>query len=294
MFRTTCSDCILKGATRRRLLSVAACLWLSLIVGSVQGATVLLQTDFQSLTTGASVNAADLNGATTGGTWFLNPTRGATYTVEEENANPGPAGDKAIVLDDTTTSGMQNVGDIQFGSVSLTSAADFSTQPVIVNFRTATRRTQTGKGLRYTFLNDNTAVATLDWEEGNDSDVVTLTGIDTDSGTSNFEFLNSWIFDGVPGGVRDVSLTFSGTTLDLEFIDLDLDGGGSPSSASLSVSLGSSVIDQIQFDSIGDSVNGARGIFLDDIAIIQVPEPGTLMMGLLGSLGLIVLTRRKQ
>ncbi len=239
-------------------------------------ATPLLTTNFASL--GAvTVDAADLTGVTTGGTWTLNTTRGATYATQVNGAAPGPVGSTAVVLDDTNGG---NAGVISFATLTLDSAVDFSTDAVTWSFPTATRRTGANKGLRYEFLTGVTSVATLNWDEGGG---LTLTGSNSDTGSSAFQFLNDWINSNDPRGVREMAFTFFDDTLDVTITDPglvgNLQGPNNPlQSASLSVSLGSSIIDRLVVYSTGSENAGAKGVFLGEITVIQVPEPGVTML----------------
>jgi hypothetical protein len=246
-----------------------ATMTLALSIATAPAATSLLSTNLQSLSTGA-VTAANLTSVTTGGTWALNTGRsGTAYTIDGTT-------DRAFLADDSDVTG--NDGTQVFATVTLNTVADFSTDAVTWDFRTATRRTGAGKGLRYEFLNNTTVVATLDWFDGGS---VTLTGTGMDTSTETFSFLSTW-GDGTSTAIKDFSAVFSSTGLALNFED-DV----------LSVALGSTSIDRMIVSSISNGGFAAerRGVFLDEISVTQVPEPSAAV---LGSLGLLYLLRRRR
>lgn len=231
-------------------------------VSSANAAITLMETDFDLLPSGA-VTTANLNTATTNGTWALNTGRGATYT------RSGAANDYALLADDAD-GGNANV--ISFATITLAAVADFTTDAVTWSFNTATRRTGVNKGLRYEFLSGATSVATLDWVEGGG---LTLTGTGPDgTGNSAFAFLFAW--NETDAAARSLSATFAGTNLNLNFED-----------QSLSVALGSSTIDRLVISSTGSENAGAKGVFLDDMLVTQVPEPSSALLAGIGALFLL-------
>ncbi|MCU0780260.1 MAG: hypothetical protein MUF04_04055, partial [Akkermansiaceae bacterium] len=98
----------------------AGCLLASFSAGS---AATLLSTNLQGVALGA-VTTASLNAVTTGGTWGFNTGGNRTQTIVEDTVG-ATVGDKALLFDDADTTG--NGGTINFGSVSLTTAAVFTT-----------------------------------------------------------------------------------------------------------------------------------------------------------------------
>lgn len=233
-------------------------------------ATTVFSTDFASLTDG-SVTNTDLNGASTGGTWYLNPNRGASYEIQDSS------GDKALMLDDPDSTG--NGGTIQFAGITLDSTIDLTVDDGVWDFRTAVRRAGTDKALRYQFYDatGNTVAATIDWYNGNN----VILNFGEDSGTAGFTFLNPW--DAASGSVRDVSVSFSGGTVGVSFGGATLAG---------TVQNGVTDIGRLKIYSISSSVQ-ARGLFLDDVTVTTtaVPEPAVALLGA-GLLGLGLRRRR--
>lgn len=242
-----------------------------LLAAATAPAATVFSTDFDSLPDGSVTNAV-LNTATTGGIWYLNPNRGASYEIQDSS------GDKALLLDDPDNTG--NNGVIQFAGITLGTTIDLTTDAVTWDFRAATRRTGTDKGLRFEFYATGgvTVAATIDWF--NDGSVSLNAG--EDSGSSAFTFLNPW--NAASSSVRDVSVTFSGSAVSVDF-------GGE----SLVGTVQNSVTDIQRFRvySIGSS-GQARGLFLDDITATTtaVPEPSVAVVATV-LLGMGVLRRRR-
>lgn len=202
-------------------------------------------TDFDSLTTG-TITSADLNTVSTGGTWFFNSSRGASHEAQDSG------GDKAVLMDDPDGSG--NDGNILFAGVTLDSSVDLTQKQVTWNFRVATRRTGNNKGLRFTIVDTatNQPAVQLDWYH-NSSTVSLNSG--EDSGTSSFAFLNPW--DTASSNVKDVTISITGNGVTVDFDGLKLFGNVQNASTSIS---------NLRVWSI-DSAVGARGVFLDDMAL---------------------------
>jgi len=244
-----------------------------LICQSVQAAPVLT-TDFASLANGTVTNL-DLNGVTTGGSWVLNQARVANFEIQDSG------GDKALLLDDPDSTG--NSGTVQFAAVLLSSAVNLSTDSVTWDFRTAARRTGTDKGLRYQFFsaNGNDVAATLDWY---DTGFVSLNfGEDTvNTANTAFTFLNPW--NPSSASVRDVSVQFDGTAVNVSF-------GGE----SLVGTVQNSVtgIGRVRIYSIS-AASSARGLFLDDVTVTTAPIPEPSSLALLGLGSLLAFKRRRR
>lgn len=259
--------------TSKRIAAATAITATLLVTQFAQAGTVL-STDFASLSNGTVVNA-DLNGVTTGGTWVLNQARVANFEIQDSG------GDKALLLDDPDSTG--NSGTVQFAAVLLSSAVNLSTDSVTWDFRTAARRTGTDKGLRYQFFsaNGNDVAATLDWYN---SGFVSLNfGEDTvNTANTAFTFLNPW--DPNAASVRDVSVQFDGTAVNVSFGGESLAG---------TVQNGVTGIGRVRIYSIA-AASSARGLFLDDVTVTTapVPEPGSIALLGLGSL--LAFTRRRR
>ena len=209
----------------------------------------ILTADLDAVATG-TVDAAALNAATTGGTWFLNTARsGSSYTIQDSS------GDKALLLDDSDTAGNNDVQ--QFAGVNITTAPDLANGDVTWSFRTATSRTGDNKALRYEFGLGNTVAATIDWYN---SGFVGLnlgeSGINGGTATA-FTFLNPW--NPASAAVRDVSVTFSGTTVSVNFNGVTLTG---------TIQNGLTKIGRLRIYSIASAFD-RRGLFLDDITVTQ-------------------------
>lgn len=246
-----------------------ACLLLNV---SAASAATVLSTNFAAHATGAAT-AATLNAVTTGGTWTLITGRGATYEIQDSS------GDKALLLDDPDTTG--NNGVIQFAGIGLGSTIDLTTSDVTWDFSTAARRTGANKGLRFEFGTGATVAATIDWYS--DGLVTLNTSEDSaNDATTAFTFLGSW--NAASTAIRDLSVTFSGTTVSATF-------GGATLEGTIQNSL--TTIGRLRIYSIGSDV-AAKGLFLDDISVTAtpVPEPSAaLLAALAGCLGI---TRRRR
>lgn len=209
-------------------------------------AAPVVTADFDAVATGP-VDGAALTAATTGGTWSLNTTRGATYEIQDS------AGDKALLLDDPDLTGNNNA--IQFAGLFLSDSHPLADGDMTWTFRTAARRTGTNKGLRFEFLDlsGNSVAATVDWYSGG---AVNLNGVGG-GGTSDFTFLHPW--NPTSPAVRDVSVTFSGTTVSLTFGAVSLTG---------TIQNGVTDIRRLRIYSINSAVD-AKGLFLDDLTVTQ-------------------------
>lgn len=219
---------------------------LNALVGTLSSqAATEFSTDFDSLTTGA-VTSADLNTVSTGGTWFFNSSRGASHEAQDSG------GDKAVLMDDPDATG--NDGNLLFAGVTLDNSIDLSQKQVSWNFRVATRRTGSNKGLRFTIVDTvtNQPAVQLDWSHN--SNAVSLNSGE-DSGTSSFAFLNPW--DTSSSSVKDVTITIAGNGVTVDFDGIQLFGNVQNASTSIS---------NLRVWSIDSSV-AARGVFLDDMTL---------------------------
>jgi len=258
---------------------------LLLTLATANAASLVVSTNFDSLTAGPVSSAADLktelDGVTTGGTWF-GPDRGASYAIQDDG------GDKAVLIDDLNTAS-SNAGEVTLIAVTAASGVDLSTDIATFDFRTATSRTGNNKGLRYQFVNQaNTAViATLDWLHNGSQLVLNAGAVDEASVTQgaserfSSSFLSAW--DADSEDVYDVSVVFSGSTVTATF------GSKTLSSSFLNAATD---VGRLQFQTVG-SANAAKGGFLDDVTLTAtaIPEPST---GILTLLGLATLTLRRR
>jgi MYXO-CTERM domain-containing protein len=239
-------------------------------------AATLLSTDMQSLPTGA-VTASNLTSVTTGGTWSLNTGRGASYSIVEDSIG-SPTGDRALLMDDPDLTG--NGGTSDFATVTLTAAASFATDAITVATSTGIRRTGIDKTYTYQFEGTGGTVgATITWfgvVSGPES-VSFNGGAPVSTGAL---FLGAWNEESPV--VTDISAVFSGGNVTLTW--------GGLSSGSIPVLNSVSTLETIRFNSGGSDVS-RRGIFIDEILVTQVPEPGAAV---LGGLGLLCLLRRRR
>jgi MYXO-CTERM domain-containing protein len=261
----------MKSRFLARNLRVASLLAALALVQSSTAATTLMSTNFQSHAAGPAT-VASLDAATTGGFWSLNGFRNsgaATYEIQLDGS-----GDKALMLDDNTNG---NAGKLSFVTITLNTAAGFATDAVTLTTATAARRTGTNKSYVYEFLGTGGMVgARITWSHG--GDVSFNNGAAT--GSASFTGLFPW--DSSSTAVHGVSAVFSGGNVVLSL--------GSANSGTLSLLNGVTSFSALRVFSDGSN-SAARGLFLDDITVTQVPEPAA---ALLGSLGLLALLRRRR
>lgn len=242
------------------------------LVGSATAATTLLSTNFQGHADGAATDSS-LNAITSGGTWTLNTARGATYSVSTD-ASGVSAGDKALMLDDSSAP----AANALFGTLTLNSAADFSTNAATFTTSTISRRSGGSRDLRYVFRDSsNVTIATIDWLA---NDTVIFNFGTPVAQTFTTLFSDTW--DGDDAGIKDITAVFSGSTVTMTF-------GGVSSGALPLMNSGASNLSVFRVQN--NSNPTAAGLFLDDILVTQVPEPSA---ALLGGLGLLLLLRRRR
>lgn len=238
--------------------------WLSLLALSSAVSFAQVTTDFSSLAAG-SVTATDLNSVTTGGVWFLNTSRGASFEIQEDGT-----GDKAILGDDPGGNG----GTINFMALTVSAGnqVDLTTNIATFDFRVGTRRTGNNKGIRYEFLNQagNAVIGTLDWNHNGNELVLNDGAVDEDSVTQTTgaggeafsgSFLGSW--NSTAEEVQNVSVEFSGSTVTATF-----------GSETLSASFLNSATDvgRVRVWTTG-TATAAKGAFLDEVTLTTAPAP---------------------
>ncbi|MDB4500934.1 glycosyl hydrolase [Akkermansiaceae bacterium] len=229
---------------------------------SVALSSAQIVADFSSLTAGPVTSSA-LNSVTTGGTWYLNPDRGAAFEIQEDGT-----GDKAILADDTAG----NAGTITL--IGLTAAVgnevDLTTHDAFFDFVTGTRRTGNNKGLRYEFLNQagTATLATLDWLHSGNQIVLNAGAANEDSGSDSFSgsFLSPW--DSTSASVRNVSVTFSGAMVTVTF------GGKTLVSSFLD---DATDVGRARVVTVG-SAAAAKGAYLDEVCLSSAPSETALVV----------------
>ncbi len=212
----------------------------------------LLETSFDSLPT-TSISAAELNDATHRGTWTLNTDRGATFSIEDDGYR------KALLMDDNTG---DNRATIKFASIALESPENFEADAVVWKFRTATRRTGVGKALRYDFFAENSIIASIEWS--NDGSL----SLNTVSENSDFTFLFPW--NSQSGAVRDVTVTFLGSMVGVNFNGVSLVTGISDDVSSVQGM-------RVYSSGTNQPNSHGRGVFIDDITVNHIPESTIIM-----------------
>jgi hypothetical protein len=244
---------------------------LALFQSAPAATTTLMATNFQSHATGPATRGS-LDAATAGGTWSLNGSRNsgaATYDIQVDGN-----GDKALMLDDATNG---NSGKLSFATITMNTTASFAIDAITITTATAARRTGSDKAYVFEFLGTGGAVgARITWSNG--GNVSFNNG--AASGSAGFTFLSPW--DSSSTAVHDLSAVFSGSNVVLSF--------GSANSGPLSVLNGVTGFTALRVFSDGSN-SAARGLYLDDITVTQVPEAAVSM---LGTLGLIALLRRRR
>jgi len=238
---------------------------------SAVSAATLFSTNLQSVTPGA-VTTTDLNNVTTGGTWGFNTGGNRTQTIVQDTVG-STTGDRALLFDDADTTG--NGGTINFGSVSLTTAANFTTNAVTLTTSTALRRTGGSKTYTYQFEGTGSTVgATITWTGGTQETVSFNGGTPVNTGPL---FLGAW--DEESTRVMDITAVFSGGNVTLTW--------GGLSSGSIPVLNGVTDLKNLRFVH-GGADGGPRGMFIDEILVTQVPETSAaLLTALAVCLGLI-------
>ena len=259
--------------TSHQKYPVAALTALALGIGAAPAAT-LLSTNLQSHAAG-SATAASLNAVTTGGTWGFNTGGNRTQTIVDDGVG-STTGDRALLFDDADTTG--NNGTINFGSISLNTAASFATDAVTLTTSTALRRTGGSKTYTYQFEGTGATVgATITWTGGAQETVSFNGGTPVNTGPL---FLGAW--DEESTRVMDITAVFSGGNVTLSW--------GNISSGEISVLNSVTDLKNLRL-AHGGTDPGPRGIFIDDILVPQVPEPSSSRLG--GLCALLLLRRRR-
>ncbi|MEP4077294.1 glycosyl hydrolase [Haloferula sp.] len=227
---------------------------LSAVISSAQ-----VTTDFSSLTAGP-VTGGNLNSVTTGGVWYLNTNRGASFEIQEDGT-----GDKAIQGEDSAN----NAGTITLMALTTTSGneVDLLTHDATFDFVTGTRRTGNNKGLRYQFLNQagTAVIANLDWNH-NGNELVLNDGAANEVSISigSEGFASSFVFpwDSTSSKVRHVSVTFSGGIVTATF------GSNTITSSFLD---DATDVGRLRVITVGTS-GGAKAGYLDEITLSSTPS----------------------
>ena len=239
---------------------------------SAASAATLFSTNLQNVALG-TVTTADLNhvNVTTGGTWGFNTGANRTQTIVEDTVG-STTGDRALLFDDADTNG--NGGTINFGSVSLTNAASFTTNAVTLTTSTGIRRSGGSKTYTYQFEGTGSVVgATITWTGGTQETVSFNGGAPVNTGPL---FLQNW--DEESSRVMDITAVFSGGNVTLTW--------GGISSGSIPVLNSVTDLKNLRFIH-GGTDGGPRGMFVDNILVTQVPEPSAaLLAALAGCLGI--------
>lgn len=260
-----------KTPMKPALLS-AACV---LALFSTASAATLFSTNLQGIAPG-TVTTVDLNAVTTGGTWGFNTGGNRTQTIVQDGVAP-TTGDRALLFDDVDASG--NGGTINFGSISLTTAANFATNAVTLTTSTGLRRTGGSKTYTYQFEGTGGTVgATITWTGGTQETVSFNGGTPVNTGPL---FLGAW--DEESTRVMDITAVFSGGNVTLTW--------GGISSGSIPLLNGVTDLKNLRFVH-GGSDGGPRGMFIDEILVTQVPEPSAALLVALA--GCLAINRRRK
>ena len=203
--------------------------------------------------TAGTVTATDLDALTTGGTWSLNGTRGANYTIEDDT---GGDGDKAFRCDDASGG---DGGSLDFATLTLDSPVSISGgNQLTVTLEIAARRTGGGKTHDIKLLDgtDTSAVSFSWWNSGE----VRINGTDPGAKVGPPLSVDPW--DSTHARNYLLTITFNG--------DGTLDGSFGPRTFS-GVSVLNSVtsIAKLRLES-GGSSTAAKGTHWNDIVLEAV------------------------
>ncbi|BDS06292.1 hypothetical protein NT6N_13320 [Oceaniferula spumae] len=254
---------------------------LAISMASAQGGTTIYAIDFDSVTTG-SVNASTLSAAGTGTTtaaWYLNPGRGAAYTIENDNSGNG---DKALLADDTNGG---NANKQQFTGINFDNTFDLTSLDASgslnVSITTATRRNGNNKNLQFQLANSTGSIGFLLAWSNNGTVAVNGTTFSPASAATNFENVNPW--NSTSDQVFDLNVSIAN----------DSSFTGNFGGVAFTGNLANSVtdIDRIQLYS-GGSAGGNKGAYLSNITVTAIPEPSSSALLALTGLGFIHRRRR--
>ncbi len=259
--------------------TIVALLGVALCAGT--GAAGILDVDFDSLATGVidggGATTAQLNAATTGGTWDLNSA--ATHQVQADD-------------DGTTDKGFSSrAGSAMWGAgLDLDTAVDISemTSDLVITFTTGTTDgTGFTRDAHWKLFDGATQLVDIEIDDGkvflNGSNKGTLF-----AGSDGHSIGTIW--DTSSGFLLDFSITIdSAGNVDLSVNDHG--GSGSTDTVTGSTTIASTAnIDRLETKWDNARSNPQMGIYFGEISI--VPEPATLAVLALGGFG--VMTRRRR
>lgn len=221
---------------------------LSTLIAGDLNKTIIFEANFGDLSLG-EIDQEALNQVALGGSWKLNLTRGAAFSIVGDDSS------HALLFDDTQGN---NNATIDFATVRLEEALDFSNTAISWEFRTATRRTGSGKALRFDFFNGTSVVATFEWR--NDG-IITLNSV---NGESAFTFLFPW--NPVSDAVREVRVVLFG-----DFVTIYVNGN----SLFAFKNGGHALVEGMRIYSSGNNEPNSqgRGLYLEDLRVTKLTNP---------------------
>jgi|GEM_PF-4616576 len=219
----------------------------------------------------AAVTATDLDGATTGGTWTINPAGMDQFVF----LNDGVGGtDYAYMYRDSD--GANPTPNGAYSQVALTTAVDFTLQPVVVSFDMAVTDPNGGQTRPVSMIgfSGTTKVFQFDWTtpatDNNPAGFMraqTAESALNDMGTIPVALMSATAYD--PANMATFTVTLDGT----DASSLTYTAEGSSNDVVGTVLNGQTQLTSIRwsYNSTGDPA----GIWLDNISVTQVPEPTT-------------------
>jgi hypothetical protein len=264
----------------KSLFTSGICVFAIVLSASTAKATVL-SVDFDSLTAGTidttnttSPTLNELNAATTGGTWDLNPDSVVTHEIQSD---AGGQGDKAF---------LSRASSAQWGAgIDLDNAVDISemTSDLVINFTTATRdSTGYTRDTHWYLFDGTTELVDIEMDDGyvwlNGSNLGLLSGHADTVSVLPWDSTDQWVYS--------VLITIDNAGgLDLEMSTNE----STPTTVSGSTTIPSTAdFDRIEME--WDHASSKMGVYFGEIEII--PEPTSLALLVFG--GLTVLGRRSR
>jgi len=254
----------------------------SLMLTTCSWASIVASADFDDVDSG-SVTAGDLDSHTTGAAWWLNTGRSdASYQVAGDG---GGLGDKALMLDDTSSAGSEQ----QFSSMNLDSSVDLTglgDDTLDVSFQTTTTRSGGVRSLIYRLVDSSNNIGIdIEWWEGGELVVNGVTKDVDDFGEAKIA-TGSW--NSTASEIQSASISIASDST------FTMTWSGKNASANYNGTLDNTVTDihKLRVYS-GGTGTGNKGLYMDDIKFEVIPEPASSILFALVGLALLIRCRRQ-